>query len=72
MFQRIEYFSTLTIYFFKISHDMDYAEVDMKWYITETYQDAHRVNCLQSGNLMYCETKDVECDPLEYESSLER
>ena len=51
---------------------MDYAEVDMKWYITETYRDAHRVNCLQSGNLMYCETKDAECDPLEYESSLER
>lgn len=51
---------------------MDYAEVDMKWYITETYRDAHRVNCLQSGNLMYCETKNVECDPLEYESSLER
>ncbi len=51
---------------------MDYAEVDMKWYITETYRNAHRVNCLQSGNLMYCETKDVECDPLEYESSLER
>lgn len=51
---------------------MDYAEVDMKWYITETYRDAHRVNCLQSGSLMYCETKDAECDPLEYESSLER
>lgn len=51
---------------------MDYAEVDMKCYITESYRDAHRVNCLPSGNLRYCETKDAECDPLEYNSSLER
>lgn len=52
--------------------ELDFAEVDMSCYISLAHTEAHRVNCLQSGNLMYCETKDAECDPLEYESSLER
>lgn len=49
-----------------------YAEVDRNCYITKSYREAHRVKCLQSGNLRYCETHDAICDPLEYESNLER
>lgn len=51
---------------------LDYAEVDMNCYISLAHTDGHRVNCLQSGNLQNCETKDGACDPLEYKSSLER
>lgn len=51
---------------------LDHAEVDMNCYFSLAHTEAHRVNCQQSGNLRYCETKDAECDPLEYSSSLER
>lgn len=47
-----------------------YAEVNQKCYITKSYTEAYRVNCLNSGNLNYCQTKDAICEPLEYESSL--